>query len=94
MDRDLLILISLSCYWHARLSLYFTKCMWTAHYYLFIAGHAGLSNSYKEDGLHYNSITGASNELLTEWKPEYDILPDLPFHLDIAGNLDNSSSDY
>ena len=61
---------------------------------LFIPGHAGLSNSYQEVGLHYDSTAGASNKLLKKWKPEYDNLPDSPFHLDIAGNLVNKSSRY
>lgn len=50
-------------------------------------GHAGLSNSHREAGLHYGSSAGASNKLLEEWKREYDYLPDWPHHLDISGKL-------
>ncbi|XP_045180692.2 uncharacterized protein LOC123539971 [Mercenaria mercenaria] len=50
-------------------------------------GHAGLSNSWREAGLHYTSNEGPSNKLLTEWKAEYDNLPERPLHVDIAGKL-------
>ncbi|XP_060576840.1 uncharacterized protein LOC132734142 [Ruditapes philippinarum] len=50
-------------------------------------GHAGLSTNWQEDGLHYLNIRKTTNILLTEWKPEYEILPDKPHHVDIAGKV-------
>ena len=46
----------------------------------------GLTTNWKEAGLHYSGeASKCSNSLLTEWKPEYDYLPDKPVKIDIDG---------
>ncbi|XP_045166626.2 uncharacterized protein LOC123530011 [Mercenaria mercenaria] len=52
--------------------------------------HAGLTTNWQEDGLHYQNVKKVTNKLLTEWKPEYENLPDKLVHLDIAGKVISS----
>ncbi|XP_053401691.1 uncharacterized protein LOC128557712 [Mercenaria mercenaria] len=50
-------------------------------------GHAGLTTNWREKGLHTVETEGSSNELITEWKKEYEnFLDNIPY-LDLAGNV-------
>lgn len=53
--------------------------------------HAGLSVNWQEKGLHYSGDEGGpTNKLLTEWKTEYEILPNNPVILDIKGKISHT----
>ncbi|WAR15499.1 hypothetical protein MAR_005604 [Mya arenaria] len=49
-------------------------------------GHKGLTTNWLEAGLHYSgNASKPSNELLKEWKSDYEHLPDQPKHLNLKG---------
>ncbi|XP_053402367.1 uncharacterized protein LOC128557867 [Mercenaria mercenaria] len=50
-------------------------------------GRTGLTTNWREKGLHAEKTEGSSNALITEWKTEYDNLPDNITYLDLAGNV-------
>lgn len=57
-------------------------------YDFYFLGHKGLTANWKEAGLHYTGDEStASNDLLIDWRPEYEFLPDEPVKLDIDGRL-------
>ncbi|XP_060597036.1 uncharacterized protein LOC132750958 [Ruditapes philippinarum] len=49
--------------------------------------NAGLTTNWREKGLHYSHTEGSSNKLLTEWKSEYDNLPDHVPYLNLSGHV-------
>lgn len=50
-------------------------------------GHLGLSANWAEKGLHSKGIGKASNQLLNDWKPEYEDLPDNPPVVDLSAKV-------
>ena len=54
----------------------------------FNVGHRGLTINHRERGLHYRGTESKKTDpLLTEWKAEYDRLPDNPVRLDNSGQV-------
>ncbi|XP_060597005.1 uncharacterized protein LOC132750932 [Ruditapes philippinarum] len=49
--------------------------------------NAGLTTNWREKGLHYSQTEGSSNKLLTEWKSEYNNLPDHVPYLNLSGHV-------
>jgi hypothetical protein len=52
-----------------------------------ITENAGLTTNWREKGLHYSHTEGSSNKLLTEWKSEYNNLPDHVPYLNLSGHV-------
>ncbi|XP_052778799.1 uncharacterized protein LOC128216269 [Mya arenaria] len=68
--------------WHIYHSWKFNEYTLYPHF----KGHKGLTTNWKEAGLHYTKTASKpSNELLTEWKSDYENLPDQATHLDMKG---------
>lgn len=58
-----------------------------------LGGHQGLAINHREAGLHYSgSEAGRVDPLLTEWKQEYENLPENPISLDNSGKVISLSS--
>ena len=55
---------------------------------LLCTGHKGLAINHREAGLHYTGKESKTNDpLLTQWRTEYEQLPDDPIRLDNSGHV-------